>query len=342
MLVLVLLFLGLELGFLLVEVLHEALSQLFVLQGGEHVVLHFEDLEAQLGEDYFFRHLSKYISVARLERNALYGARIKNTTQKHLLAGPITVIDAGSYAGDANIEDLPPGQERFISYGVDLEVPVIDTAPDSENVIESGKIVKGVLWTSRRMRVTRTYEYENKGTRDKMLVIEHSFHRDWELVGTEKPFEKTEDLYRFKRSLTAGKRGKLSVREELLTGDGIKLLSKPDAEFEWCLKEQAIPKKVKDAVTEVMRMNAAWTETSFRVQQRRREIADIAIEQTRIRENMKTVNQQQSEYYTRLLKKLNDQESEIEKLQADATDLQKRADGEKKAIAEFLENLNVE
>src|SRR5712671_1082992 len=36
-----------------------------------------------------------------LPKNPLNGARLKNTTKKHLLQGPITVIEAGSYAGDA-------------------------------------------------------------------------------------------------------------------------------------------------------------------------------------------------------------------------------------------------
>jgi len=49
---------------------------------------------------------------------------VKNTTGKHLLQGPVTVLDGGSYAGDARIDDLPPGQERLISYGVDQQVLV--------------------------------------------------------------------------------------------------------------------------------------------------------------------------------------------------------------------------
>ena len=38
-----------------------------------------------------------------LPKNPLYGARLKNTTGKHLLQGPITVLQGGSYAGDAKI-----------------------------------------------------------------------------------------------------------------------------------------------------------------------------------------------------------------------------------------------
>src|SRR5207247_8350419 len=56
-----------------------------------------------------------------LARNPLNGARIKNTTGKHLLAGPVTVLDGPSYAGDASIDNVPPTQERLVRYGVDLQ-----------------------------------------------------------------------------------------------------------------------------------------------------------------------------------------------------------------------------
>ena len=68
-----------------------------------------------------------------LPRNPLNGARVKNTTQKHLLAGPITVIDGASYAGDAQIDNLPPGQERLLSYGVDLQMLVDAKDNSSDN-----------------------------------------------------------------------------------------------------------------------------------------------------------------------------------------------------------------
>jgi len=45
-----------------------------------------------------------------LPRNPLNGARLKNTTGKHLLGGPITVLDGNTYAGDAQIADMTPNQ----------------------------------------------------------------------------------------------------------------------------------------------------------------------------------------------------------------------------------------
>ena len=43
-------------------------------------------------------------------KHPLNGLRLNNSTELHLMQGPITVFDGGVYAGDARIEDLPPGQ----------------------------------------------------------------------------------------------------------------------------------------------------------------------------------------------------------------------------------------
>ena len=46
-------------------------------------------------------------------KHPLSGLRLKNSTDLHLMQGPITVFDGGAYAGDAKIEDLQPGTERL-------------------------------------------------------------------------------------------------------------------------------------------------------------------------------------------------------------------------------------
>jgi hypothetical protein len=67
------------------------------------------------------------------------------------------------------------------------------------------------------------------------------------------------------------------------------------------------------------------------------------MEQERIRQNLTTVqNQQASAYYGRLIKKLNDQETEIEKFQIGLEELQTALEERRKALEEEIANLNVE
>ena len=54
----------------------------------------------------------------------LLGLRLKNISGLHLLQGPVTVFEGGSYAGDARILDLQPNEERLLSYAVGLGTEV--------------------------------------------------------------------------------------------------------------------------------------------------------------------------------------------------------------------------
>src|SRR5207248_1522077 len=48
---------------------------------------------------------------ARYPLNAI---RLRNTSGLHLKGGPVTLFDEGVYAGDAKMEDIPPGDSRLI------------------------------------------------------------------------------------------------------------------------------------------------------------------------------------------------------------------------------------
>jgi hypothetical protein len=275
-----------------------------------------------------------------LPRNPLNGSRVKNTTGKHLLAGPITVLDANSYAGDASIDNVPPGQERLVSFGVDLQVLVDATKNKTDSAIQTGRIVKGVLYLTRKNVFTQDYTAENKGDKDKTLIIEHPLRQGWHLVDTDKPIETTEAFYRFKGKVAAGKATKLTVKEEIVQGEEFAILPADIGPLDFYSKQGEIPKKVRDALVKAIQMKAALVDTQRQIEQRTQQIGTITAEQSRIRENMKTVNQQ-SEYYTRLLKKLNDQESEIEKLQGESEDLRKRLDGQRRDLEQYIEGLEV-
>jgi hypothetical protein len=56
---------------------------------------------------------------------------------------------------------------------------------------------------------------------------------------------------------------------------------------------------------------------------------------------MRTVSDRQNQYYNRLLTKLNEQESQIEKLQTERDDLQKRFEQQRKELEDYLANMNV-
>ena len=67
----------------------------------------------------------------------LLGLRLKNTSGLHLMQGPITVYTDGSYAGDARIADLQPGdRHRCGQHAVDRgHFQVLFTAQHGERLV---------------------------------------------------------------------------------------------------------------------------------------------------------------------------------------------------------------
>jgi len=103
----------------------------------------------------------------------------------------------------------------------------------------------------------------------------------------------------------------------------------------------AIPRGVKEVLAEVVKRRQALAETERQRDERRRQVADIAKEQERLRENLKTVSRT-GEYGARILKKLDDQETAIERLQGEIDGLSKTADEQRKDLERFVQEANVE
>ena len=279
-------------------------------------------------------------NAAVLAKNPLTGVRLRNTTGKHLLQGPVTVLDGSAYAGDARIDDVPPGQERLISYGIDLDVHVDNTKNTDVNSILSARIVKGVLTIDRRTVASQEYLVDNKGERNRTIIIEHPVRHGWKLVDTRKPVETTTQLYRFEGKAASKKVTTLTVKEEIVRGESMAILPADPAQVLVYSRTGEIPAAVREALARAAALKHAVVDTERQIAERTRRIAEITAEQARMRENMKTVSQR-GDYYQRLLAKLNEQETALERLQDERGSLTERRDRERRELESYLAGLSV-
>ncbi len=277
-----------------------------------------------------------------LGNHPLNGARLKNDTEdnKHLLQGPVTVFDEGRYAGDARLDDVPPGQTRLLSYGIDLQTNVIAKALQDQQAIQSGKIVKGVLQLTRKFVSAKEYSTENKADHDKTVVLEYPVRQDWKLADTPAPVETTDKLYRFQMNVAAGKTEKFTVHEENVQSQNVSLLPTGLPQLQWYSQTGEISLPVRNALAKAVNLKQSVEQTQGDIRDRDAQVSAISDEQNRLRENIKTVDKT-SAYATRLLKKLDDQESQIEKLRNDTSALRSKLDEQTRALAEYLNDLNV-
>ena len=275
-----------------------------------------------------------------LSTHPLNGVRLKNTTKKHLLAGPVTVIEAGSYAGDAKMDDVPPDERRLLSYGIDLKTNVVVTDDPQPSSVQLASITRGVLKLQWKDTSLTKYAFTNHSGKDRALVLEHPFEEGWTLAEPTKADEKTASFYRFVRTVPADKPLEMTVKTELLRREEVEILPLEMDRLVVYAKLQHIPDAVRDALTQIIQLKQAVSATQQQLEDRRRRIAEITTEQSRIRENMKAVSQT-TDYYTRLIKKLDDQETQIESIQKEADSLAKQLDSQRKELETRVGQLTI-
>jgi len=222
-------------------------------------------------------------------RNPMNAAEITNSTGKTLDGGPITVFDGGAYAGEALVETVKAGDERLISYGVDLGTR-ITTAFDSERArVREVHLRRGVLTATSAIRETRTYTINNVDQRGKTLVIEHPARPGYDLLNQE-PSERTSSAYRFEVELAAGAERTFPVEEERTLQQTQQVANLTPDVLVTYVENQELSATAREQLGRILDQKRELAEATGAIGRTEREINEIANDQNRIRENISSLN----------------------------------------------------
>jgi hypothetical protein len=186
-------------------------------------------------------------------RFPLLTVKLKNTSGHHLQQGPVAVYDNGDYVGDCRLPDMQPGNERLLSYAMDLGVEV---RPEQKRWTEnytSIAIDKGVITLGARDHSKTVYTILNRSKTDRTVLVEHPITDKWSLTKDgEQPAEKGRQQYRFEWKIESGKRETKAVHE---THDYVvhRWLSTAEESFLLTLKKsEKADSKVKETIDQVL------------------------------------------------------------------------------------------
>lgn len=269
------------------------------------------------------------------------GIELTNSTALQLLPGPVSVFDAGVYAGDAQIGHVAPKDKRLLAYAVDLDV-VSQTKEEGASKIRKVRIVSGVLEQTSTYRRTITYQFANKDAkRARTILIEHPKDGMATLVEPSKPREETPNLYRFALDIDAGKAGEVKVVQEQVQSQTFELLSFDARTLVAYSTDGKASKAVVDAFREAARRRQLVLDAQKKVGELDKERAAIDADQGRLRQNMSTIDRN-SELYGRYMKKLSEQETRLEKLGEELTSARAETTRLEGELNQYVSNLNVE
>ena len=273
-------------------------------------------------------------------KHPLNGYRLKNTSALHLMQGPITLFDSGTYAGDARIEDLPPGQDRLISYALDLKTEVEPTFDGGTQELATVSLKKGTMLISRRAVEDRTYLVKNRDTKAKTILIEQPYRADWKLAEPKESTERTRNLYRFSVAVDPGKNVTLHVKETLPIQESILLSEGGIDQITYYQQTKEVSPKVKEALQRVVYLRNKLGDVRAQRTRLDQRIAEITAEHARIRENMQRL-QQNSDLYTRYVKKLDQQETELDSLRKDIERLKNTEEEHRRELQDYMMSLDI-
>ncbi|HWG46805.1 MAG TPA: DUF4139 domain-containing protein [Gemmataceae bacterium] len=271
----------------------------------------------------------------------LLGLKFKNTSGLHLMQGPITVFEGSNYAGDARILDLQPNEERLISYAIDLGTEVNPVPSTDNGRLTQVKAVKGILHTTTKLRESKTYTIKNRNDQERLVLIEHPVRNEFTLVSTAKPAETASDFYRFQVKVAPGKTETQTVTEERLINSLVQLTNLDDNSIRHFISQTVTSDKVKAGLTKAMELRWTLEKTKREIAELQRQLDTIRTDQPRLRANLKELPQT-SDAFKRIVTKFNEQETQIEKYQADIKKLQEVEHKQKKTFDDYLAGFNAE
>jgi hypothetical protein len=271
----------------------------------------------------------------------LLGLKFKNTSGLHLMQGPITVFEGSNYAGDARILDLQPNEERLISYAVDLGTEVNPVPATDNGRITEVKAVKGILYTRTRLRESKTYTIKNRNEQDRLVLVEHPVRNDFHLTDKVKPSETASDFYRFEIKVAPGKAEELVVSEEKDFGETVVLTNLNDDQVRHFISQPVTSSKVKAGLQRTMELRWEVAKTQREIAEQERQLQVIVQDQTRLRANLKELPSD-SPIAKRIVEKFGQQETQVEKYQADIKKLQGQEHSQRKAMEDYLAAFSAE
>jgi hypothetical protein len=266
-------------------------------------------------------------------------AEITNTTGMKLPAGPITVFDGGSYAGDALLEFFPAGEKRLISYGADLSVTGAMTAANSRT-LQGVTIGEGLMTMTRQIAYERTYTFRNASGERKRLILEHPITGGTTLALPEKFKERTDSVYRFSMDLPPDKELAVTVREESPREERIALAQLRPEAFAAYASTQEIPAPVRAALARAIELREAVDAAGAAQAETEAQRSHLISEQDRLRRNLEAAGSQtpQGQDY---LKRLVTMDGEIDALSAKLEGERKAAQAAQKTYEEYLRGLKL-
>ena len=249
-------------------------------------------------------------------------AEVVNNTAKTLDGGPITVYDAGAYAGEALFETLKAGDKRLIGYAVDYGTRITTAFDSSQQTIREIHVKDGSLQLRYAERQTRNYTIRNVDAKPKALILQQEGVTQYSVLSP-KPAERTATAYRFEVNVPANGSQTVKVEQERTTENLTEILSSTPDFLAVIVENKELSEREKKQLQGILDLKRRLAATDASLNAAKSQTTELTEDQTRLRQNIDSLNrvkgqeEQVRQYSTQLagnetqLAKLRDQRRDL-------------------------------
>jgi hypothetical protein len=245
------------------------------------------------------------------------GLLLKNTSPLTLEGGALTVLDGNAYAGESLMERLKPGEERFISFAVDLATLVTVRNKEDREPVFLVRVVDGAFQAHYYQADKKTYAITNQTDKPRVVYVEHPLRDGWQLAAdTPRPVEKTQNMYRFRVEVAPHQTVELDVAERRALMNRYLVSNLTPQDLELFVSERYLDDAARAALEKIISIKGLIAGSSARIEAIDQEVAAVGMDQARLRENIKALGQTADarQLIARYIAKAGEQETLVEQL----------------------------
>jgi hypothetical protein len=287
------------------------------------------------------RSVLLYQKAARPE-NPIRCVEFENTTGLTLEGGPVTVLDAGSYVGEAMLDTMKPTENRLVGYAVELAVRVLDNVDSHSDRVTRVVVRNGTLRTHYAQVQKTTYTFSSKSDKEQVLYLDHPrADREWKLFDTAKPHEITENYWRFRFALPPNAVTKFVVQQAQTLHQNWNLANLTDNQFAAWVSAKYLDKALENALRDLLAQQHAVSQIEYKLNKLNEERGKIHTDQQRVRENLGALGDRASEkeLRERFVATLGKQEDRLAAMLAEEETLRADRDAARDKLNELLAKL---
>jgi hypothetical protein len=270
---------------------------------------------------------------------ALRALWITNSSNLTLDRGSFSIVENGSFGGEGLLDPIHPGEKRLLSYAADQAVRVTTDHTNNTRRVIHLSIKNGVLTESSTDVAEVEYLVHNAAPDPRLVIVEQPVRQGWTLDSDPKPAETTPTAYRFRVATKPQETVRLHIGERHTNYEYIRLVDRSIEQITLLIKNAKASPAVLAALQPVFDIHNKVVALDDQIRAREADVAEIAKDQDRLRENMKALkgSAEERDLLKRYTGELNSQEDKLAALRSQLATLHAQRNA---ADAEFQAKLS--